>query len=263
MLKYIVLFAVLPGAAPIVPCQPNQTAHEDQAHGDSKGKSEPACQHDCGTAKNANDSKSDPPKWYTAFKRPDGWLVVLGFATLVVVGYQTIQTRKAADAAASSAEAALLNARAVINAERAWLTVSVRESPRHDKGFYILVRNRGHTPARVISIDSNLITFVTDPNRLVIPPDYECRVSLPDSPFVVNGFSLRNGCYPEELFKQRRASRNWEYIEEALMIYGRIIYVDVFPGVGDGPHETCWCYVYDSGFKKFRTGGPDKYTRNT
>lgn len=49
--------------------------------------------------------------WYL---NPEWWLCILGFPTLFFVGYQTVATAKAA-------KAALLNAQAVISAERAWV----------------------------------------------------------------------------------------------------------------------------------------------
>jgi hypothetical protein len=54
----------------------------------------------------------------------NGLLVAVGVATCVVVGWQAIETREAARASVKSADAAKLNADALINSERAWLLVT-------------------------------------------------------------------------------------------------------------------------------------------
>lgn len=50
-------------------------------------------------------------RWYL---NPEWWLFIIGIPTLLFVAYQTLATAK-------SARAALLNAQAVITAERAWI----------------------------------------------------------------------------------------------------------------------------------------------
>ena len=42
---------------------------------------------------------SDAPKWYATFEEPDGMLVIVGLITCVVIGWQSVETRKAASAA--------------------------------------------------------------------------------------------------------------------------------------------------------------------
>jgi hypothetical protein len=82
------------------------------------------------------------PRWYRLFSWPEGitaWAIIL---TLIVIAEQTSQTRVAA-------EAALLNAKAVINAERPWIMVSVKSPPGPMGGFTVYARNKGRTPAMV------------------------------------------------------------------------------------------------------------------
>jgi hypothetical protein len=91
------------------------------------------------------------------------------------MGAQTKILRKSVEATEKSAAAALLNAQAVINAERAWLTVTIEEefSPLPDvarnrienerrqmerimaedgeqKIYYISIHNQGRTPAKIV-----------------------------------------------------------------------------------------------------------------
>jgi hypothetical protein len=56
------------------------------------------------------------PKWYTAFKRPDGMLVVVGILTLLAIAWQSRET-------ARSAKAAQDNTRLQIAALRQWVNI--------------------------------------------------------------------------------------------------------------------------------------------
>lgn len=47
---------------------------------------------------NQPEPDSDAPKWYTTFEHPDGMLVIVGLITCVIIGWQSWQTRKAAEA---------------------------------------------------------------------------------------------------------------------------------------------------------------------
>ncbi len=38
------------------------------------------------------------PKWYAVFKQPEGWLIIIGFVTLVVLAYQANEMRRATEA---------------------------------------------------------------------------------------------------------------------------------------------------------------------
>ena len=205
------------------------------------------------------------PWGYELFRWPEGitaWAIML---TLGAIAWQAWETRKAAFAAATSAEFGMLNTQALIFAERPWLTVHLSKSKVND-GFFVRVRNQGRTPARIKSIDSNPGVLVTRPEDLVIPEGYACPTVFPDTAFIVKGFTLRRGSFPEELLEERRKGSGGGNSDVCVMVYGRIQYDDIFPFVGHGHrgiHETSWCYVYDPARKIFRTSGPEQYTRNT
>jgi len=111
--------------------------------------------------------KTDPQHWY---KSPEWILVIVGVLTALVIGYQSWATMLAARAtermvgpAADSASAALLSAQAVINSERPWLFIEIvtvpanadnNDIPEH-LGFSVRFRNRGKTPAEVVSFDQH------------------------------------------------------------------------------------------------------------
>jgi hypothetical protein len=179
----------------------------------------------------------------------------------------TAAARKSAEAARDGAEAAMLNAQAVINSERAWLTASVRPKRDRPGGFVIVIKNRGNTPAKLLRLDSMMRAIVPgDPENLVIPNDYNCPEELPDTMFIVKGFMLRHRCSPETLIDSLGERSAIAGARKFLMVYGRIQYEDVFHLAKEGVrivHDTCWCYVYDPTAKKFRMGGPDRYTKNT
>src|ERR1700733_8729015 len=73
-------------------------------------------------------AKQEPPSWY---KQPEWWLCILGFPTLGLVAWQTWSTARAA-------KAALLNAEALINSERAWIMAELRSYGKYSEMFEIV-----------------------------------------------------------------------------------------------------------------------------
>ena len=61
---------------------------------------------------------------------PERWLCILGFPTLLLLVWQTWSTSKAA-------RAALLNAEALINSERAWIMADLRSYGQYCEQFEI------------------------------------------------------------------------------------------------------------------------------
>jgi hypothetical protein len=123
MRKWLAIFAIAAVMAVGVSGQPNKRPASEQQGSKSEVEPESACQHDRYAYTRTEKADDHPPDWRTALERPEWWLVILGFGTLAVVLWQTVQTKKAA-------QAALLNAQAVIDAERAWLTVSITDKLR-------------------------------------------------------------------------------------------------------------------------------------
>ena len=88
----------------------------------------------------------DPTKWY---EQPEWVLVIVGIITFIIMGWQSRETRKAA-------RAALLNATAVINSERARILFETEkrldnEPFRGVATFTIFAVNRGKVPAEIIN----------------------------------------------------------------------------------------------------------------
>ena len=96
----------------------------------------------------AQESDDDAPKWYAPVKRPEWWLVIAAFVTVLVVWKQAKEMRRATDEMHSSTKevkrqadilerqtaatekaaiAAEKNIGVIISKERAWLTVKPKE----------------------------------------------------------------------------------------------------------------------------------------
>jgi hypothetical protein len=87
---------------------------------------------------------------------PTWFLVIVGsvaawiaLRTLDDIKKQTHNAENASEAAKISADAALLNAQAIVNAERAWLTIKLVAG--HGRDYQLGIANRGRTPAQVIN----------------------------------------------------------------------------------------------------------------
>lgn len=176
-----------------------------------------------------------------------------------------------ATAAKDNAEAALLNARAVINAERAWLIVKIQKDsnspPFPIENFINILTNEGRTPAVLKSIHIHY-DFVGLPDNLPVPPVYKRLINMPENTFVVGQNELRIGIGmdPKKLIFMRSKGPQVENALEFLVWYGRIIYEDVFGAQGASPrepHETRWCYAWSVGDKRFVCCGPEEYNRHT
>ena len=98
------------------------------------------------------------------------WATVVAMKSLRVIRDQT-------DATAKAAQAALLNAQALINAERAWILVKIQNAPEpsaDNLGVYILptVTNYGKTAGRVVKFALRR-HVASGPKSLPLEPKYE------------------------------------------------------------------------------------------
>ncbi|MGA2904281.1 MAG: hypothetical protein ABSD98_10645 [Candidatus Korobacteraceae bacterium] len=273
MVKYIAAFIVVLGLAVYIARQDESSANNSAAPATAPNKQAVAAEPDENhPQQNIGNTERNTPGWYGFFRWPNGtttWAIIL---TLLAIAEQTRETAKAAKATRDSiphqrdaAEAALLNAKAVINAERAWLTVKIQKDPNSPpfpiENFINVLNNRGRTPAVVISIHIQY-EFVSTPDLMPVPPVYKWQVSTPERMFVVGESDLPIGVGldpKKQIFVQSVAGK-------FLVWYGRIIYEDVFGEQAvtrRQPHETRWCYAWIAGEKRFAICGPEEYNRNT
>jgi hypothetical protein len=218
-----------------------------------------------------------------------GMIVALGTLRIIKrqtrsIHHQAVQVRKqteifkiSADAASKSADAAFLNAQAVIDAERSWLVVTVEKNELMGTSgyFFFRVTNKGRTPAQFVS-GGFAIDFRASPNQLPIPPSYE-PFFAPNNVFLPPGdhFDIKRtideantGIRPEQIISSRSLERGPVNAADILFFYGNIVYDDVLGKGRPGytPHETRWCFAFfKSGLRFVRTGpdGSDEYNRYT
>jgi len=204
-------------------------------------------------------------------------LVILGYAGILMalsllkkIDRQTGYAEIAAEAAASSSQAALLNAQAILNAERSWILISVAPSPSAENKFTVLATNRGRTPAKIIDT-AERIRLAIDEEHLPSTPEYadEKRVGpytpiilLPGESTAIKPFcrdDVRGLCDSEERF---RRIETWE---EKIYLYGKVIYRDLTAPVDSETHETNWCcwYIHGRQNSGLVISGPPEYNTHT
>jgi hypothetical protein len=193
------------------------------------------------------------------------WLCL---SALKKIERQTASAATAATAAAISAQAALLNAQATIDAERPWLLITVEPSPGIENLFTIMVTNRGRTPATIIATAEGT-AFAVDESYLPRIPGYG-EPSTPRIPIIllsgestaIKTFGRDEGrriCESEERFKR---VANWE---EKVFILGKVVYKDLISSAEKQTHETAWCCWYIHGRQKsgLVLAGPPSYNSHT
>jgi len=232
-------------------------------------------------------TQDDSPRWYQS---PEWILIIIGGITALVIGWQSCETRKAATAA-------LLNAQAVINAERAWISVlpynwspeffSKLEkddpTPEGPMGkwpishlFQAQIKNVGRTPATIEGLAIRYIRTSTHPSKLPPEPDYG-ELDTEEHVLIPNDEMLGTGVLTPDMGTLTKAQvRDIAEGNEFLFAYGIVKYRDVYKL----PHETRFGYIYQTpesyfvmdgkkvnriSFDKaaFRHGGPPAYNRNT
>jgi hypothetical protein len=185
-----------------------------------------------------------------------GLLVFVGLVTAGVLIWQSVETHRAANAAHEAAEAALQNTRVMINSERPWVMIQVKEvrmeSTEHNHanlfgkgGFQLMMFNYGNTPAHILDCKKLRFEALESPDKeLPLPPHYEAsdwnkrflapHDSLPiDSAF--HPHTARLGIVAER-YEQGKHTKG------ELVVYGLIEYSD---GVSRDAFRTAFCYRHD------------------
>ena len=154
-----------------------------------------------------------------------------------------------------AAEAARLNAQALINAERPWVMVQINivqmlmtedEGRLHGKyGFQLTMFNYGKTPAHILDCKTLKFDFLENPdNELPLIPQY--GASDREQRFLAPNDSLPLGSpFNPHIVKvetvAERAARG-ERTPGDLVAYGMIEYGD---GVSEKSYKTAFCYRRD------------------
>jgi hypothetical protein len=221
-----------------------------------------------------------PPTWQ--FRDQISWganlvLVVLGYvgimlawSTLKKIERGSRSVELVATAAADSAQAALLNAQAILDAGRPWLLISILPSPDLENSFAVMATNRGRSPARIVGTAEQVI-FAMDETQLARTPEYPSEeltpplvpiILMPGESVEIKPFSredLKSICDSEE---RLRSIENWE---EKVYIYGKVVYRDLTAPPDKPTNETAWCCWYIHGRHKSGLvfAGPPDYNVHT
>jgi len=177
--------------------------------------------------------------------------IVLAVAVLIAVGlafsalrWLKIQTL----AAKANADFALVNARALLNAERAWIVVTLATTK---EGVYtILAENVGKTPAKLVTSFAD-ISILRAPKNLPETPAYKTQrfegmvpaVCFPKDRRPILEISVReiiDSAYPYG----NAPSNALEFID--IFFFGKITYEDTLHPLktpeSNALHETKWCF---------------------
>ncbi len=196
--------------------------------------------------------------------------ILLAYQLLKKIDRQTGYAEAAAEAAASSAHAALMNAQAVIHSERPWILISVEPSRSMENAFTVVATNRGRTPARIVgTVERTKITI--DEKHLPQAPEYQNEkpgapvvpiILVPGESAVIKPFcrdDVKALCDSEERFKR---IETWE---EKVYLYGKVLYKDLISPPDEEPHETNWCcwYIHGRQNSGLVIAGPLEYNSHT
>jgi hypothetical protein len=205
------------------------------------------------------------------FGWPEGittWAILL---TLLAIAEQTSQTRVAAEATREAAKAALLNAQAVINAERPWILVVIEPDTSQMGGFNVYFTNKGRTPAIVLGAFIGCAA-VEDMGKLPLVATYGPG-NMVQTRMVIHGERVWATWFDSRMFKQILGPDFLGAIgDNQVFVFGKVIYRDLLNPDTKLLHETRWIGLYqppvgdDGGNSIFRFEGigvSDEYERYT
>jgi hypothetical protein len=235
MLKCLAIPVALLIFAPMVPGQPNKAADQKNQPTKQGQPSLPlANSNDKHPGGQTDQTKASPdaPKWYTALERPDWWLVMAAFSTLVVVCWQSIETRQAAQGALLSAQASVAQVEHSKSVQRAQLRIEFADPDFSfdGRGYPVHFRVIVDGATRAYVLDESILAYVNESKRtgtmrrgLGIP-----RHVIPEEgPF--EGYTL---IHTAERFAEPETNMNEIYFARngklTLFVEGHIHYRDIF-----------------------------------
>lgn len=221
---------------------------------------------------------ASPPIW--ALHERVGWAASLG---LTLVGYLGVlaalrmlhlmrsevhAVEQLAQAAADTARAATMQARAAVGAQRPWVRISVERTSEAPNTLQIVASNAGQTPAEIIDcpdririvkmlaeLHQDLWTEVGRSEVLKHP-----LLLMPGGSSIIQRFGRADAqwvCKTEERLAAVR------HCEETIYLFGRVKYRAV--PQDEEEHWTDWCfrYVHGEGVSELVMDGPFHYNRHT
>jgi hypothetical protein len=171
-------------------------------------------------------------------ERPEWWLVGVGIITCIIIACQSWETGKAAQAAKEGAKAALQNAQSLINSERAWVLVELKEMMDGAEGFPFITQGQSAETGPSTRFHANIILtnegrspcWITD-----VRLKFEIVESLPEEPDFASQ-PTEGGCVgtplgtgrPSYNFVWMPTFRGRESATTMTAVYGIIKYRDIF-----------------------------------
>jgi hypothetical protein len=157
-------------------------------------------------------------------------------------------------AAADMAQAALLHAQSMVNAERPWVLVTAEPTRGVENSFEITATNRGRTPATITSALDEVV-FAADEAHLPVGSEFKPAgagsgarfvpiILLPGESATLKSFSreaVKELCGTDEKFA---SVESWD---ERIFLCGKVAYSDLIAPAGKETHETKWCCWYIHG----------------
>lgn len=194
--------------------------------------------------------------------------IIVAVRTLKVLERQALSMRrqtthlgKSVEAANRSADAALLNAQALINSERPWLLVTIEQRATAPHIYDVRARNAGRSPAALV--DGHCL-WKRRPTDFALPDILNDPIIMPAQNLIVNGegFPVRtiNLANPVEPPDEEGIGGD----PQPLHAYGRLRYWDTFVDLNAPeakPYVTEWMFWYDQVTHRFRSDG--RYAKTT
>lgn len=188
---------------------------------------------------------------------PETWANWALFLAAIIAGYIALRTLFAIHAEALEikkvADAANKNAQALINTERPWVMIQIKEEDvSHDRvgmfskrSFQMTIFNYGKTPAHITDCRGPTIKFLEAPDKdLPSTPDY--AASAWNKRFLApnDSIPIGNPIYPADIKMGTviNAALDGQRVKGDLVVYGLIEYND---GVSERGYRTAFCYRYE------------------
>ncbi len=146
---------------------------QTQAQGNAIPTQKP--EQNCQPCNNPAKADDNSPKWYTSLKRPEWWLVILGFPTLAVLAWQAIVNGIAARAARSNIKLYISKERARLRIQMKPLAIPTESDPAFNTVDFT-VSVYGQTDAFIT--DSLCVAYIF-PWEGVNNPELEEQVMFP------------------------------------------------------------------------------------
>jgi len=196
--------------------------------------------------------------------------IMMGLSLLKKIERQTGYAEATAEAAAASAQAALLNAQTIVHSERPWILITIEPSKSVENSFTVMASNRGRTPAKIIASEKQT-RIAIDEEHLPATPEYKSGeagaqlahiILLPGDFTPIQHFcrdDVRGLCDSEERYKR---IETWE---EKIFLYGRVAYKDLISPVDGEVHQTNWCcwYIHGRNNSGLVMAGASEYNAHT